>query len=152
MGRSVIFLGAGASKALGLPLTNEIVPQLLERLPTGGVSESSGGEPLFRGDVEDQERLRECLRAILPGLDDVIAGSRDREAWCNALPPITDVLSALDYFLLSANAPDPNFALSELTPARMLLERAVFELIETEDAREGLQAFLQGRPPKFTGR
>jgi enoyl-CoA hydratase/carnithine racemase len=31
-------------------------------------------------------------------------------------------------------------------------ERAVFELIETEDAREGLQAFLDHRQPRFRGR
>jgi enoyl-CoA hydratase len=31
-------------------------------------------------------------------------------------------------------------------------EAAVFELIATDDAREGLQAFLDKRPPRFTGR
>jgi enoyl-CoA hydratase len=33
-----------------------------------------------------------------------------------------------------------------------LEEAAVFELIGTEDAGEGLQAFLERRPPRFTGR
>ena len=35
MQETVVFLGAGASKAIGLPLTNEILPAVLTRLRNG---------------------------------------------------------------------------------------------------------------------
>ena len=58
MSRTVIFLGAGASKGLGLPLTNEIFPSIVEQL-----LDESGQEVLFGGDIAIQERLKRCLSA-----------------------------------------------------------------------------------------
>ena len=57
MSRTVIFLGAGASKALGLPITREIFPMLLDRL----MSQPPGDKPLFGGDTADQKCLKRCL-------------------------------------------------------------------------------------------
>src|SRR5262245_42087920 len=102
MSRTVIFLGAGASKGLGLPLTNDIFPAIVERLLN-----KSGQEALFGGNITIQERLKRCLSAILPGWDAFAKHSQDQHVWRNALPPITDLLSAVDYLLLSANAPGP---------------------------------------------
>jgi hypothetical protein len=50
---------------------------------------------------------------------------------------ITDVLSVVDYLLLSANTPGPALSLAELRRGRLLIERAVFELLvraESPDA------------------
>src|SRR5215468_1469425 len=124
MSRTVIFLGAGASKGLGLPLTNEIFPSIVERL-----LDESGHVALFGGDTIIQERLKRCLSAILPGWNAFASHSQNRRAWRDTLPPITDLLSAVDYLLLSANAPGPDFSRSELALARVLLERAMFELL-----------------------
>jgi hypothetical protein len=131
MKKTVVFLGAGASKALGLPLTNEILPQVMERL----VASSSEDDRLFGGDQIDQERLTDCLNVILPGLKRYAAANPERQTWRMALPPITDVLSALDYLMLSGNAPAPHFPGSDLIRGRLLFERAVFELlVRTEGA------------------
>ena len=48
------------------------------------------------------------------------------------------MLSAVDYLLLSANAPGSDFTLSELARARMLLERAVFELLVRNESPDAL--------------
>ena len=126
MGKTVVFLGAGSSKALGLPLTQDILPMLVDRLTKPA---DAGEPPLFGGDEEDRKRLRRCLETILPGLDEFIRGTSDPRVRRDALPMITDVLSALDYFLLSANAPSPDFSIPDLVRARSLVERAIFELV-----------------------
>src|SRR5215471_8635700 len=118
MGETVIFLGAGASKAVGLPLTNEILPRVLERLRD---------RSLFRDDADNRDRLERCLGAILPGLD--IRDVLNQELWQKTLPSVTDVLSGIDYLLQSSNAPMPQFGLDELACGRRLLERAIFELL-----------------------
>lgn len=125
MSRTVVFLGAGASKPLGIPLTAEIFPDIVERL----WSKSTRKKRLFMGDAIDQERLKTCLNRVLPGLSEPPADKKQRKGWYKSLPLVTDVLSAIDYLLLSANAPHPNLSLPALTQARVLLERAVFELL-----------------------
>jgi hypothetical protein len=125
MSRTVVFLGAGASKALGLPLTNEIFPALLQRLK----HDSADVAELFRGSRRATEHLNRCLEAILPGLRDFVATSGDRARWAESLPPITDVLSAIDCFLLSGNSPGAGLSPQDVDRARRLLERAIFELL-----------------------
>jgi hypothetical protein len=140
MTRSVVFLGAGASRALGLPLTKDIFPLLL----AGLTADSTSPQPLFGGDAVDQQCLKRCLEAMLPGLKDVPADPMARAAWRDTLPPITDVLSAMAYLLLSANTPRPDVTLSELSHARMLLERAVFELLVRNESPDALH--MEGVP------
>jgi hypothetical protein len=122
MSRTVVFLGTDASKALDLPLTNEIFPRLLERL----MPEPTAWPPLFRDDQEAREGLWRCLAAFMPGLSEIISGSQDRAAWEKLLPPITDVLSTLDHALLSGNSPGPDFtsfeSCEEFNPLRLKAE------------------------------
>jgi hypothetical protein len=56
---TVIFLGAGASRALGLPLTNDILPGIVKGLQD---------ETLFGNDASSPVSLCSCFTAMLPGL------------------------------------------------------------------------------------
>ena len=55
------FLGAGASRALGLPLTDDILP--------GDPLTGSVRHTLFGDDESSRTSLRRCLTALLPGLN-----------------------------------------------------------------------------------
>lgn len=140
MSRTVVFIGAGASKALGLPLTNEILPAVLERL--------AGGKDLFRGNQRALDHLNRCLTAILPGLPDFAATPEAFKQSRTLLPPITDILSAIDYFLLSSNTPGAGLTQQDVDRLRRLLERAIFELLV---ANEGTDSpLMEGVPDQVS--
>src|SRR6516162_451291 len=109
----------------------KILPQLLTRLS----GKRSPDQPLFGGDKVDQRALKRCLRVILPGLK----FASGRGARSGTLPLITDVLSAIDHFLISGNAPSPDFTLSRLARVRTLLERALFELLVRNESPDALR-------------
>jgi hypothetical protein len=111
-----VFMGAGASKPFGCPLTNELLPLVKNKLASGD---------LFRRAVDkfqaDREELSRCINVLLPGLNSV--SSED-------LPLITDVLSLVDHSLLSSNSVSPSMSMKELMRFRILLERAILEVLD----------------------
>jgi hypothetical protein len=112
------FLGAGASKHFGYPLTNEIVQRVVRKL----TNDTLFGE---RG-AEARQRLRQDLRLVFPGIR-----LSDGDP---ALPNITEVLSLLDEWLRSTAMPYPGCTLDGLRELRHLLERAVCEVLVPEPA------------------
>ena len=121
---AVIFLGAGASYDLGLPLTAELLPRIIGDAAQG---------TLFRGDNAARECIVNALKTLFPGWAQQRHGG-DSHAVTVELPPITDVLSTIDFLLQSATAPAPDCDLDKLAHARHLFERAIFEqLTRVED-------------------
>ena len=100
-GRTVLFLGAGASRPFGFPVTAEILPEVLRRL------EPSPGE------------LGDLLGRFLPAL---FRGAAEA-------PLITDLLSLVDHLIATRNAPQPDLGVADLDRLRLLLERAVADVL-----------------------
>ena len=119
----VIFLGAGASKDLDLPLTKEILPDVLRQLKKGLLFEGS-----IPGASDSRKELQELFRTMLPG------GSA-------GAPFITDLLSLVDHSILQTNAVAFDLkrldssgiayqAPQNLTKLRTLLERSIYEVLK----------------------
>ena len=130
---TVIFLGAGASRALGLPLTDDILPGILR-----GLHQNT----LFGDDAASRTSLHRCLTALLPGLKVESAPASSSDA--KLLPPITDVISTLDHLLQTSNSPVPDLVLADLVRGRTLLERAIFEQLVRQESPKSLR--LEGVP------
>jgi NAD-dependent SIR2 family protein deacetylase len=91
--KTAVFLGAGASKAFGFPLTSELLPRMLELL------EDPSPDPLFEHAGVDLPGFRRRIEAFIPGLGPT--WRRLRESSPGKLPwlqlGVTDVLTLLDH-------------------------------------------------------
>jgi hypothetical protein len=123
----VLFLGAGASAAFGMPTTAQILPRALLRLG------SSGGSGLFfgsigrgRAEIDDEQFLEESLRDLYPGVE-----MEGAEGDPNALPNATDVLSFLDLLIASDQPIKPRWPKERLSRLRVVFDRAICEVLST---------------------
>lgn len=115
--RLAVFVGAGASRACGYPVTADILPAILERIESGAF-----GDEHVDARLAD---LRRVLRRIVP------------RARVGQMSSITDVLSVIDHCLESGEelfARTPS-SLS-LREVRWLLERAMSRVIGKLHKRE----------------
>lgn len=135
--RTAVFLGAGASKAFGYPLTSEILPRILVRLREKTLFGGSTVTPAKA--KENRKLLRHCIARFLPGLTDQI----DDPAGLGV--GITDLLTLVDRALLhgEARAGIPPETVSRF---RELLERGIYEaLMRNNDRRKGPSATALSR-------
>lgn len=112
MSGTALFLGAGASKAFGLPITSELFPLILQKLSEGS---------LFQGKNEAEDKLQEYIKTLYPGLDSLPA---------KEYPLITDTLSLLDHLLNTGNSLGPGFKTKDIVAARNLFEMAILEVLK----------------------
>jgi len=111
--RVALFLGAGASKTFGLPLTSEIFGQLLIRCKDHTLFKSSSNPE------QSCSQLLDSLGKLLPGLNNARI----------QLPLITDVISLIDYSLSVSVIPITGMNRSQLQEFRDLLAQAVAEIV-----------------------
>ena len=132
-----VFLGAGAGKPFGYPLTGEILPEIVRRLHQKTTLFGSSNS-----DRDSQNQLIVELKRIVPGYARVDYGDKQ-----SSVPSITDVLSLIDYSLQTA-VPVHGLSPAELARTRELLDRAIINVVETgeayeEEERDRLDTFVQ---------
>jgi hypothetical protein len=112
MAGTVVFLGAGATKSVGGPLTNEILPQILGRFtPATAVPDSQGRLPR--------------LNAFLAQLFHALPGA-DKDSY----PGLPLLMSLLDTALEHRQGLDPLWDNREVAEMREAIELAIFDVLE----------------------
>jgi len=113
---TALFTGAGASRAIGYPLTGELLPRVRAEIKSGDLFKGVNGR---KRDESDRKELKRCLLRLFPGF------ARVPE---KQLPLITDVFSLVEYALLSGEAlPVGNEA--ALRRFRDLLKQAITDVL-----------------------
>jgi NAD-dependent SIR2 family protein deacetylase len=117
--RTVLFLGAGASRPFGFPMTAEILPEILRRLRERALFREARRGRIREPGASAHDELHDLLSRFVPTLFDA-----------EVEPPlITDLLSLVDHLLSAGNAPQPDLDLAALDRLRALLERAIAEVL-----------------------
>jgi hypothetical protein len=116
----VLFLGAGASKAFGYPLTGDLLPQLVSHLEDGTLTKSGMT-------AADQEVLRRGLRELLPGID----ACPPKE-----LPLITDVLTLVDHGMHAGTTILRGWPNREVLRFRSLVDQTIADMMGPDGASE----------------
>lgn len=127
-GRVAVFLGAGASKCFGWPLTSELLPAIISGLVDEDLFDDSRVNTRNEN-KGDRQLLKKTLRALCPG----IRFDRDYlNKKANDLPLVTSLLSMLDFSLLTGQSLIAGLARDQMSRARMLMERSIYEIVEHE--------------------
>lgn len=121
-GRTVLFLGAGASAAFGYPITSAILPRIRAKLEDRSLFPVASNPKRERARMQ---RLRDHLTALFPT---VFEESIE-------LPLITDLLSLIDLMLNTEEILLPKVSAAAMQDLRTLLEHAILEVIEAEYRR-----------------
>jgi NAD-dependent SIR2 family protein deacetylase len=117
--RTVLFLGAGASRPFGFPMTAEILPEILRRLKSRALFRHARAGRSREAGASTHDELQHLLSRFMPAL---FEGGVEP-------PLITDLLSLVDHLLSAGNAPQPDLDLADLDRLRALLERAIAEVL-----------------------
>lgn len=122
---NVIFLGAGASKALGFPANSEILPKIFDNVSNKKTSSSR--------ELEKRRILRETFQQLVPGF------SADNEK-----VGITDILSLIDFSISSGISLLPKDGFFEMRRIRHLVDMAIIEVLNVKPNNiEKIQAFAR---------
>jgi hypothetical protein len=111
MAGTVVFLGAGATKSVGGPLTNEILPQILARGTTTAVADFAGRLP----------RLNLFLQELFH-----VAPGADRDSY----PGLPLLMSLIDTALERRQGLHPAWDTHATSEMRHAIELAIFDVLE----------------------
>lgn len=145
-GNVAVFLGAGASKTFGWPLTSQLLPLILDGL----IDEDLFEDVRINDDKQnaaDRRRLEKALQALCPGIQ---FSKAFLESNSRQLPLVTSLLSILDYSLSSGQVVLSGFSSDEIKDARELLERAIYESIEHVEVEVSPNNWPARTPNEYT--
>lgn len=126
--RTVVFLGAGASRPFGYPLTAGILPAIWSGLHTSTGKHSWTRWAGMKGRKDEAARLRDFLSMLYPGLND----SQSLEDSIS----IVDVISLVEQMALEGRSPSPALGEQDVLLARRVLNKAINGVLHGRRKRE----------------